>query len=369
LCLFAGGHLRPIFLPHTRPCSFKPRVTSLSTVTKSSDAIVRSPDARIALIGEALVDHFPDAKVVGGAPFNVARNLAALGASPLLITCVGSDDDAVSILGEFARFGMSAHGVQRDATRPTGNVQVTLTGGQPAYTIAPAQAWDAIDLAAAQHSIEAFSPAALCYGTLAQRESGSRRTIREIVARSARLRVLDLNLRNTAYDQEISHWSLQHADVVKLNDEELGQLLLWFGPQGSTPIRWESDGLIALGVAVRALAQVFGFQQLIVTRGAKGYCAFDANGTMVAGGRAPRVTVTDTVGAGDAFLAITMLGQQWQWPLQTTLEEAAAFAAAVCTLRGAVSRDPAFYQPWRERFMAIARVPSTETLAPRRVLS
>ncbi|HEY4080158.1 MAG TPA: hypothetical protein VGM81_05635 [Burkholderiaceae bacterium] len=37
-----------------------------------------SEPASIAVLGEALIDVFPDAQVVGGAPFNVARNLAAL---------------------------------------------------------------------------------------------------------------------------------------------------------------------------------------------------------------------------------------------------------------------------------------------------
>jgi sugar/nucleoside kinase (ribokinase family) len=61
----------------------------------------------IVVFGEALVDVFDEVALVGGAPFNVARHLAGLGAQPLMITRIADDAHGQSILAEMRRFGMS----------------------------------------------------------------------------------------------------------------------------------------------------------------------------------------------------------------------------------------------------------------------
>ncbi|MGR8999273.1 MAG: PfkB family carbohydrate kinase, partial [Gammaproteobacteria bacterium] len=54
-------------------------------------------------------------------------------------------------------------------------------------------------------------------------------------------------------------------------------------------------------------------------------------------------TVVDTVGAGDAFAALLLLGLSKQWPLKTTLERAQTFASALVGRRGATVADREFY--------------------------
>jgi fructokinase len=328
----------------------------------ASEPIVSATSiARILILGEALIDHFPDTQVVGGAPFNVARNLAALGATPLFITRVGEDGDAATLLSEFARWSMPITGVQRDALRLTGNVQVTFLDGQPQYLIAPNQAWDAINLADAQASLSSFKPDIVCFGTLAQRDTSSRAAIRGVVEAATCLRVLDLNLRQCDDNEAISAWSLAHADIVKVNDDELEQLLVWFVSRQRKEVVW---GSATQRQDIRALMERFGFSRLIVTRGAKGYTAFDAQGSVLAAGEAPVVNVIDTVGAGDAFFAVCLLGEIFHWDFAESLSRASGFAASVCTLRGAVSVDTRFYHPWRERFGLLAAstsLPITKT--------
>ena len=47
---------------------------------------------RPVIFGEVLFDHFPDgARVLGGAPFNVAWHLQAFGSAPLFVSRVGND--------------------------------------------------------------------------------------------------------------------------------------------------------------------------------------------------------------------------------------------------------------------------------------
>jgi fructokinase len=67
-------------------------------------------------------------------------------------------------------------------------------------------------------------------------------------------------------------------------------------------------------------------------------------------GRSPTVTVRDTVGAGDAFAAVLLLGDLRAWPLPTTLARAADFSAAVCTLRGAFDEASPLYRETSARW-------------------
>lgn len=297
--------------------------------------------ASIALLGEALFDVFPDRDVIGGAPFNVARNLAALGARPLMVTRVGDDARGDAVAAEFARFGMATAGLQRDLERPTGAVTVHMDGTHHRFEIQPDAAWDRIDPAAARTAVIAAEPAIVYFGSLAQREPRSREAIRTALDATDATRFLDLNLRAGPDNRTLSDESLARAQLVKVNDDELAQLLAWFG-DGPAPA-WGSG---AWHVAVERLIARYRLRRLVITRGEKGWTCFDAT-VGVLSGDSPRVTVRDTVGAGDAFASVLLLGESSGWPLASTLERAARFAAAVCTLQGAVSDDRAFYDRQR----------------------
>jgi fructokinase len=309
---------------------------------------------RCAVLGEALVDLFPDGPVIGGAPFNVARNLAALGEPPLTVTRLGSDALADDILAQFTHFGLAAGAVQRDPQRATGTVRVVLGDGGHRFEIGADQAWDAIDATRAVEAVRQCRPEIVCFGTLAQRSAASRHAIRLALQATPALRVLDLNLRDGC-DEALVHDSLALANVAKLNDDELERVLQWFVYRGAR--RDAAWGSADHAAALAELMAQFGLQRLIVTRGALGYAAFDAQGACLAHGPVPAVSVEDTVGAGDAFLAVSLLGPLRGWPLATTLRRAGEFAAAVCTLRGAVTQDLGFYGAWRARWQHEAESP------------
>ncbi len=61
-------------------------------------------------------------------------------------------------------------------------------------------------------------------------------------------------------------------------------------------------------------------------------------------------SVVDTVGAGDAFTSVIILGLVRGWPLQQTLDRAQAFASAVVGVRGATVQDPGFYRPFIDQW-------------------
>ena len=93
---------------------------------------VSTPNFNLIVFGEALIDDFPNESVVGGAPFNVARSLAQLGAQPLMLTCIGDDPHGSLIQNEFSRTGLSSLGLQIDQHYPSGRVAVHMEHGADA---------------------------------------------------------------------------------------------------------------------------------------------------------------------------------------------------------------------------------------------
>ena len=304
----------------------------------------------IALLGEALIDVFPDRDVLGGAPFNVARNIAALGGQPLMVTRVGQDAFGDRIADEFGRWAMDARGLQRDAMRPTGTVRVHLQGRQHRFEIADDQAWDRLDAGAALRAIESARPAIVYFGTLAQRSAASRAAIRACIEATGAAAFLDLNLRDGPDNVTLAAESLALARVAKVNDDELERLLDWFVHPGQAPAAW---GTTRQREDIAALQARFALQRLVVTRGSAGWSCFEAGADAPLEGRSPPVDVIDTVGAGDAFASVLLLGEVKRWPLATTLRRAGEFASAVCGIRGAVdSADARLYEATRAAWSA-----------------
>jgi fructokinase len=304
----------------------------------------------IIVLGEALIDVFPERNVVGGAPFNVACSAAALGANVRLVTRLGDDANGHLVRTEAARFGVSVDGVQIDATRPTGTVQVRVTPTENYYTITDDQAWDHLQLQAAIRSCEGFDADYLYFGTLAQRSTTSRETIRHLVKAFTGIVYLDLNLRDMPDIRAICEDSLALADIVKVNEEELRILFKWLGASNAEDAPWPSQ---QFKDAAAALVKQFMLIGLLVTRGTKGYAYFDENGIMSVEGKAVSgVVVADTVGAGDSFSAMFLASRSQGMPVDQSLARASELAAAICGVHGAVPASREFYSRWYQASIA-----------------
>jgi len=235
--------------------------------------------------GEALIDCFPDRRVVAGAPLHVAVHLARLGWRASLATRVGDDEDGRRIHGTLERFGVDTALVETDPLLATGTVRIELGGGDgPRFGIGRPAAWDAIVGPAQLPEADAF-----VYGTLAARDPRSAATLRRLLAEPFRgLRVLDVNLRPPDYSEESVRMTLEAADVLKLNGEELEAVagLLGFEPRP---------------------ADYFSFaprlRWLCVTLGEQGARLHARDGGAWTVAAPETATVVDTVGAGDAFTA------------------------------------------------------------------
>ncbi len=309
------------------------------------------PDS-VLVLGEALVDLFDSGPQAGGAPFNVARSLAALQVPVTCITRIGNRDlGADALLQSAQNFGLSTQGFQRDASHPTGTVHIVQKGAVHTFRIAEDAAWDYLDLAQARSILLATQPHAFVYfGTLAQRHMVSKNTIREIIRSSDGLCYLDLNLRDGPDNRRLAEESLELADWVKVNDEELVQLLAW---QGGAAMWSEAWGSAAFHSGIAHLMGHFRLQRLIVTRGPRGYACFDAQGHCEAEGLGIDVAhVVDTVGAGDGFSAMLLAGQLAGRTLTWSLALANEYAAAICGHRGPMGHDLQAYSVWRKRLAA-----------------
>ena len=286
---------------------------------------------RLVIFGEILLDCFQDGSVIlGGAPLNVAWHLQAFGQNPLLISCIGDDTHGIRIHDTLTDWGMDLSGLQVTAEHPTGVVTVTLAQGEPHYHIVPDSAWDFIRADALPPSLP--TNMLLYHGSLALRQPVSRQAWHYLNAQ-AQMRFVDLNLRAPWWEMApITAW-LAHAHWLKLNADELARL----APQ-----------LPDIEMQVQYCFATWPLQGLIVTQGKAGAQAFSASGERWQVQPAAATTVVDTVGAGDAFSSILLLGLCQGWPMMQTLTRAQQFASAVVGLRGATTRKRDFYQNFIE---------------------
>ena len=308
-----------------------------------------SPTAVAVVFGEALVDDFGTEQIVGGAPFNVARNLAAFMAPQLMVTRIGDDRNGAVVRAEFERFAMSSAGLQLDAMEETGRVVVERTPGGHRFSIVPNQAYDYIAAPAALAAVAAVDAGVVYFGTLAQRSERARAALFAVLDATGATRYLDLNLRAGQVDERCVFHSLQAADIVKVNEEELQSLFEWYFQIKPTDPALTADEVRA---SCRALLRMFSLEALIVTLGHRGSVYFgrdDAEPIVHRDNPAPPFVI-DTVGAGDAFSAIFLLGRMRGWPLETSLARANEFAGAICAIPGAVPRDMGFYDKWMTRW-------------------
>lgn len=288
----------------------------------------------VLAFGETLVDQFRDRNVLGGAPFNVACHLAALGAHPVLVTRAGKDALGDELMQTMVERGLDLRGVQSDPSRPTGRVRVTENESGHVFDILTDQAYDHIHAGMARMAAMSAHPNLVYFGTLAQRGE-SRRALRDVLSAVETCAFLDVNLRDPWVEPEVLLWSLQQAAVVKMNEDELTRICALFSLGGSNP-----------EASAAALLSSFDLVRIVITRGQAGAWTLDRAGRIVEIASHPVSNLVDTVGAGDGFASILMLGMLRDWSVERQMARADAFARAICGIRGAVPASPDFYAPF-----------------------
>jgi len=275
-------------------------------------------------LGEVLWDCFPDRRLPGGAPANVAFHAQQLGLTAAVATRVGRDALGDELIGFLQSQGLATELVQRDPLHSTGTVTVESHNAGTKYVFLENSAWDFLE--ATPEWLAALSQAkAVAFGTLAQRGPVSRTAIQRCLdaVSDGCLVVYDINLRPPFFDAAAIERSLEQATIVKFNDEEARTLQpLLGGPFGSEIefARW--------------LVRTRGLEAVCITRGANGAVAVTADGVVEAPG--VPVTVVDTVGAGDAFTAALIWARLNAWPWDRAVRLANQAGALVASRPGAM---------------------------------
>lgn len=274
-------------------------------------------------LGELLWDCFPDRRLPGGAPANVAFHAQQLGLSAATVTRVGTDPLGDEICEFLQSQGLCLDLVQRDPIHGTGTVTVE-PGTTAKYTFKPDSAWDFLE--ATPTLLEAMQKAkAVCFGTLAQRNAISRESIHTCLAAASSdcLIVYDVNLRPPFYHRDWIVASLQKARIVKLNDDEVQVLAPMLGASVSDDA----------GFAEWLCGQ-YDLDLVCVTRGAQG-CLLVTRSEVIDVPGIP-TKVVDTVGAGDSFTAALIQTRLANWPLERSAQFANRVGALVASHAGAM---------------------------------
>ncbi|MBI3646691.1 MAG: carbohydrate kinase [Acidobacteriales bacterium] len=247
---------------------------------------------KIVGLGEILWDLLPNGKQLGGAPANFAYISTLLGNEGIVASRIGSDALGGETVRQLTQLGVTTAFIQSDTVHPTGTVLVEVDHArQPKFEIAEGVAWDFLEWTPDWRKLAAQADA-ICFGSLAQRAATGRSTIRQFLgaARKEAVRIFDVNLRQAFFSKEVLAESMQLADIVKLNHEELPRVMELFGLKHRDEIG-SADSLV----------EVHHLKLICVTRGCRGSLLISKRALNEHPGY--RIRVADAIGAGDAFTA------------------------------------------------------------------
>lgn len=284
----------------------------------------------IAGIGELLWDVINDSEELGGAPINFCYHANALGATGYAISTVGDDRRGTAALAVLEQRKMSTEYISICENAVTGYVLARVDEkGIASYEFPDDVAWDRLTLTEAALSL-AGKVDAVCFGSLGQRSHKARQAIVSFLqaTRPDTLKIFDLNLRQHFYSIEIIANSLELADVLKLNNEELEVLGNMHDMEG------DEESLL------KKLIKKYNLQLAVLTRGGKGSLLVSPAETSVHHGYP--ANIADTIGAGDSFTAATALGLLQGQSLATINDHANRVAAFVCSQKGAMPVLPRY---------------------------
>ncbi|MGK9054586.1 carbohydrate kinase family protein [Neorhizobium petrolearium] len=250
----------------------------------------------ILCCGEALIDMLPRettagekgfAPYAGGAVFNTAIALGRLGQPTAFFTGISDD-----MMGDILRETLAKSGVDYSlaavSSRPTTIAFVKLVNGQASYAF-----YD--EGTAGRMITEADLPAlgddceAMHFGAISLIPEPCGGTYEALMAREYKSRVIsfDPNIRPGFIKDKEKHMGRVRrmaamSDIIKFSDEDLD----WFGMEG------DHDALAAHWLNE-------GAKLVVLTRGAEGATGYTRSFKVSM--PSERVTVVDTVGAGDTF--------------------------------------------------------------------
>jgi fructokinase len=118
--------------------------------------------------------------------------------------------------------------------------------------------------------------------------------------------------------------SIKLSDILKLNEDELPVVSGYLGLNGDPELQLDQ------------ILRHFNLKYVVYTLGSRGSIIISDKERSFA--EVPKVQISDTVGAGDAFTAIFIAGILKGVPLKEIHDRATEIAAYVCTQKGATPK-------------------------------
>lgn len=275
----------------------------------------------VVCFGEVLYDVFPTHRKIGGAPLNVALRLASLGIDAQIISRIGNDEIGKELVAFIQENNVSTATIQIDQTYSTGQVLVQLDKkGSASYTINYPVAWDEIE--ATPEAKNAVKNAdALVFGSLVCRDETSYNTLLNLI-KIAKYKIFDVNLRAPFYTKELLTNLMKQSDFIKFNDDELYEISDYL----NSPFHSLEQNILFIAEQTQA-------KSICVTKGNHGAVLYH-NGKMYYNS-GYKISVADTVGAGDSFLAGLLSKLLTNEEPQKAIDFACALGALVASNEGA----------------------------------
>ena len=274
----------------------------------------------VVCFGEILWDILPSGTVPGGAPMNVAYHLNKQNKNPALITKIGIDESGKELINVLSGQNVCTDFFQIDYEYETGKVYANPNQfNEVIYDIVIPSAWDFIVWENEFEELISKSKY-FVFGSLAARSQTSKETLFRLLE-LARNKVLDINLRAPHFNRRIVEQLLQKADFLKLNLAELELITGWFSQHTSIEDR------------IKSIRDRFKISNIVVTMGGDG--ALLAMDQDIIKQKGKTVSVEDTVGSGDAFLAGMLSKLIENVSPAKALEFASELGAFVATKKGA----------------------------------
>ena len=280
----------------------------------------------ILAFGEVLWDILPTVTTLGGAVCNFAYRVNSLGDNGFIVSRLGRDELGKEAFECALSLGLDTKYLQWDDHSPTGTVQVSFDkNNDPDFVIIPNVAYDYIEMTNLLREA-ARNADCLCFGTLSQRSAKSKETLKQVIELSdSSLKLLDINLRKDCYNIDTVTYSLEKADILKLNEDELYQLAQMLNIANHNALQ-----------LCKNIIEKWSLRYCVVTLGEKGAFALSEKSekAYVPGFK---IDLMDSVGAGDAFTAGFVYYILRDLPLADACEFGNILGALVSTQKGATS--------------------------------
>ena len=295
---------------------------------------------QILIFGEVLVDKFDNGiQKIGGAPFNTAIHLQNFGCDPLFVSSVGNDPDGKNIISLAKKNKLNTSLLLFNESKPTGTAKIISSKKEPDFVISADSAYDFINHAPVLNKLTDKYIDIIYHGTLALRKKNNLELLEKIIKLKKPLIFFDVNLRHPWWDTNVLKKFLVYSNFVKMNFNELKIISKKFNIDNKD-----------FFLSAKKLKDLFDIDFLYVTNGEQGGFVLRNNQLVHYEARKTK-HFANSVGAGDAFCSVLLLGIIRKWKLTETLKAASEFSSHVCEQNGTIPNDYNIYDNLRKKWL------------------